>query len=72
MGRGASPHIESAQSYHPGGVNVVMADGSSRFISETIDTGDPTASNPISGQPSPYGIWGALGTKAGGETPGAF
>ena len=27
-------------SYHPGGVNCGMADGSVRFVSETIDTGN--------------------------------
>ena len=69
----------SASSYHPGGVNVAMADGSVTFISDTIDAGDPTK---FSGEgmpgftvgspqrytgPSTYGVWGALGTRAGGE-----
>ena len=27
----------AARSYHPGGVNVGMGDGSGRFVSETID-----------------------------------
>ncbi len=71
MSRGGRANICSAQSYHPGGVNVVMADGSIHFISETIDTGDLTAPQPISGQPSPYGVWGALGSRDGGE-PGMF
>jgi prepilin-type processing-associated H-X9-DG protein len=70
-GRDASPSIHSAQSYHPGGVNVVMADGSTHFISETIDTGIVTAPQPIGGQPSPYGVWGALGSRNGGE-PGSL
>jgi prepilin-type processing-associated H-X9-DG protein len=69
--RGGTPSIHSAQSYHPGGVNVVMADGSTHFISETIDTGDLTARQPMTGEPSPYGVWGALGSRAGGE-PGSF
>jgi hypothetical protein len=69
-------------SYHPGGVNLCLADGSTRFISETIDTGDlscpdPTRQNPCSslGNPpntSPYGVWGALGSKQGGEPPAQF
>ncbi len=69
-------------SYHPGGVNVAMADASVRFISETIDTGDlscpcPTQQDPCAsyGNPpssSPYGVWGALGTKAGGEPVSNF
>jgi prepilin-type N-terminal cleavage/methylation domain-containing protein len=57
----------SAQSYHPGGVSVGLADGSVRFIDETIDTGNLSLPNPPSG-PSPYGVWGALGSRAGGES----
>jgi len=41
----------NAQSNHPGGVNVLMADGSSRFIKDSV---------------SPQ-TWMALGTKANGE-----
>ncbi|RMF91135.1 MAG: DUF1559 domain-containing protein [Planctomycetota bacterium] len=63
--------IWTATSDHPGGVNVAMADGSVHFIRETIDTGNlsvvaPNRAN-TSGA-SPYGVWGALGTKRGGET----
>ncbi len=56
-------------SRHPGGVNVLMADASVRFISETIDSGNLAAAPPTgpSGA-SPYGVWGALGSKAGGES----
>ncbi len=53
-------------SYHPGGVNVTMVDGSTQFITDSIDTGNLTLPNVISG-PSPYGVWGALGSKNGGE-----
>jgi prepilin-type processing-associated H-X9-DG protein len=53
-------------SYHPGGVNVGMADGSTRFVADNIDTGNLSASEPTSGA-SPYGVWGALGSKDGGE-----
>ncbi|NLY00584.1 MAG: DUF1559 domain-containing protein [Rhodopirellula sp.] len=63
--------ILTANSRHPGGVNAVLADGSVRFISETIDTGDLSAAQPAGGQ-SPYGIWGKLGSKAGNETLGEF
>lgn len=55
------------QSYHAGGVNACMADGSGRFISETIDTGDLTKAQVTGSKPSPYGVWGALGSRAGGE-----
>jgi len=43
-------HI-SASSYHSGGVNVCFADGSVRFIRESID----------------FTTWYAMGTRAGGE-----
>ena len=58
-------------SYHPGGVNAAMTDASVRFISETIDTGNLTLS-PVTSGSSRYGVWGALGTKDGGETIGEF
>jgi len=66
------------QSYHPGGVNAAMADGSVRFVSETISTGDlsqpepATWGNPLRPSQSPYGVWGALGSIDGGESVGDF
>ncbi len=66
--------IYSAGSLHPGGVNIAMLDGSTRFIRENIDTGDSGQPTPIPSEmfaeqalPSPYGVWGALGTVAGEE-----
>ena len=61
-------------SHHPGGVNGLLADGAVRFFSETIDTGDLTATEPaLTGNgESPYGVWGALGSRSGGEALGAF
>lgn len=65
--------VYSAQSRHTGGVQVVMGDGSVRFISENIDSGNKQAPDPAVGSGrSPYGVWGALGTKAGGESVGEF
>lgn len=64
----------TAQSRHTGGVNCLFADGSVHFISNSINTGNLAAPQPLSGGPSPYGIWGALGTITGGEviTGGSF
>ena len=42
----------AARSRHPGGVNVVMADGSGQFVTESVDPA----------------VWKALATRAGGET----
>ncbi len=44
-----------------------MLDGSVHFISETIDSGDLTQGLVQSGK-SPYGVWGALGSRNGGES----
>ncbi|MGQ9505801.1 MAG: DUF1559 domain-containing protein [Thermogutta sp.] len=54
-------------SRHPGGVNCLFADGSVHFISQTIDTGNLGAYQPLRGA-SVYGVWGALGSRAGGES----
>ena len=53
-------------SNHPGGVNGAMVDGSVRFISENINTGNLGLAEVNMG-PSPYGVWGAMGSKNGGE-----
>jgi hypothetical protein len=44
-----------------------MGDGSVRFVSETIDAGSPNSYAVTTGK-SPYGVWGAMGSPAGGET----
>ena len=57
-------------SYHTGGVNGAFGDASVKFISNTIDTDKiiGVASLQTADGASPFGVWGALGTKAGGES----
>ncbi|MGB0761191.1 MAG: DUF1559 domain-containing protein [Rubripirellula sp.] len=60
-------------SYHQGGVNVAMVDGAVRFVGEEIDAGNehvPTVyldSPTPPGSRSPFGVWGAMGTRASSE-----
>ena len=66
-----------ASSQHPGGVHGLMSDGAVAFISESIDSGNSShgtirlggSTGRAPGSESPYGVWGAMGTKAGRETP---
>jgi prepilin-type N-terminal cleavage/methylation domain-containing protein len=55
-------------SHHTGGVNASRCDGSVSFISETIDAGTGVAAVTDTGAPSPFGIWGAYGSRKGGES----
>jgi len=75
-------NIMSASSRHQGGAHVLMGDGAVIFITDSIEagasgnatvrqggsaTGEPTYPT-IPGSQSPYGLWGALGTRASKET----
>lgn len=59
----------TAGSYHAGSLQACFADGSIRSIHFAIDNGDlfQFAPRGDSGQPSPYGVWGQLGTIHSGE-----
>jgi len=70
-GNDAGEGFHSASSHHTGGVHALMADGAVRFISENIDAGNQNAV-PVNSGLSQYGIWGALGTKSGGEVVSDF
>ena len=48
--------LTAARSYHVGGVHVLFADGSVRFVRDSVSAV----------------TWRALGTRAGGEVPGDF
>ncbi len=62
--------LQSASSFHSGGANVAKYDGSVMFVSETINalTSGVTSATIITSGASNYGVWGAFGSVAGGET----
>lgn len=68
--------VYEPSSIHVGGVHVLMGDGAVRFVSENISTGNTAAPAPDGpGQPngpSPYGVWGSIGSARGGDVSGEF
>jgi prepilin-type processing-associated H-X9-DG protein len=46
----------AARSRHPGGVNLLLADGSVRFVADGVN----------------LSTWQALGSRSGGEVPGEY
>ncbi len=77
MGAGVA-HTEAASSMHPGGLHVLMGDGSAHFLSDTIQTCpfDRLTGRPMGvvrssegwwiNAPEP-GVWQKLASRAGGE-----
>ncbi len=78
--------IAPPSSRHQGGCHILMADGAVKFITDSIEAGNPrtpcvyckalagqTNSPTPAGSQSPFGLWGSLGTRASNETiQGAF
>lgn len=70
--------VYSAGSAHQGGCHVLMGDGAVKFITDSIEAGDqssigvttPDVGGDAPGSASPFGLWGALGTRANKEKLG--
>ncbi len=67
--------IYGPSSRHQGGCHILMGDGAVIFITDSIEAGNSTTGNitwngtgaRAPGKESPYGLWGALGTRAAKE-----
>ncbi|HBE64946.1 MAG TPA: general secretion pathway protein GspG [Rhodopirellula baltica] len=71
------PSIMTVSSRHQGGAHVLMGDGAVKFITSSIEAGNQN--NPVvwrngndanmnqPGAQSPYGLWGALGSRGARE-----
>jgi prepilin-type N-terminal cleavage/methylation domain-containing protein len=79
-GGDGSPGVMSTSSKHPGGTHIVMCDGAVRFVTDSIEAGNERNPNVwrngtittvpyanVPGSQSPYGLWGAMGTRANSE-----
>ncbi len=61
-------------SRHQGGCHILMGDGAVKFITDSIDAGNQEsamvrrqAGYLPAGSPSPFGLWGSLGTRGSSE-----
>ncbi|MCM2372677.1 DUF1559 domain-containing protein [Aporhodopirellula aestuarii] len=69
--------LASATSRHQGGAHILMGDGAVKFITDSIEAGNSRAAmvweggnatlGNVPGARSPYGLWGAIGTRASKE-----
>jgi prepilin-type N-terminal cleavage/methylation domain-containing protein/prepilin-type processing-associated H-X9-DG protein len=74
-GGAGSDGLLPVASRHQGGAHVLMGDGAVKFVTDSIEAGVPTrgvvrfgaGGARAPGSPSPYGLWGALGTRASSE-----
>jgi prepilin-type N-terminal cleavage/methylation domain-containing protein/prepilin-type processing-associated H-X9-DG protein len=76
---GTVPHnnagIVPPSSRHPGGCHILMTDGAVKFITDSIEAGNENSAQVgmgaggvlPPGSPSPFGLWGSLGTRASSE-----
>ncbi|NNE01400.1 MAG: DUF1559 domain-containing protein [Pirellulaceae bacterium] len=68
--------VAPPSSRHQGGCHILMGDGAVIFMTDSVEAGDSYApmvwrngtGAAAPGSISPYGLWGALGTKASSET----
>jgi prepilin-type processing-associated H-X9-DG protein len=73
--------VASPSSRHQGGCHILMGDGAVKFITDSIEAGASRntagggamvhlggTGNATPGRISPYGLWGALGTRGNKET----
>ena len=74
-GRAHNDNVLPPSSRHQGGAHVLMGDGAVIFITDSIEAGNKTTTQigyhgsppTVAGAQSPYGLWGALGTRANKE-----
>ncbi|TWT95513.1 DUF1559 domain-containing protein [Neorhodopirellula pilleata] len=63
--------VAPPSSRHQGGAHVLMGDGAVKFITDSIEAGNSKAAmirrTVQPGAESPYGLWGALGTRSSRE-----
>ena len=70
-----APGVAPPSSRHQGGAHILMGDGAVIFITDSIEAGDQRVENvwrngtgvSLPGSKSPYGLWGALGSRASKE-----
>ena len=75
-------YVAPPSSYHQGGCHVLMGDGAVVFVTDSIDTGAGATNGGMvrhngngaqrQGSQSPFGLWGALGTRASKEVVDGF